>query len=416
MGRPRLPLGMWGKITTTKQPDGRYRARCRFRGLDGKERSAEATAPTRAKAERALIERVKTRIGDRDSALGGDSPLRVLAGLWWDTIEQRAALPTGHKDHLNESTRRDYLRYKNYVLEDCGGLALRECTPSRIHAVIEARAAGAGTIGRMMKRTMVGMFDHAVMLDAMDHNPAQRLKVSAPPAPSTRALTAEEVEVIRHRIRVFEGTAPGAVRRVGRPRRVILGDFFELQLALGARIGEVLALQWDNIRGLDDNGPVMVEISGTLKRRSQAEAKRLNLPAGLYRQGSTKTAAGHRVVSLPGWAVPVLRRLHAARMDGVVWVLATSAGTPLGPSNVRADLHDAMGAGFEWVTPHTLRRTAATAITVATGSAHAASLVLGHASTAITEAAYVERSKVVPDVRGAMEALAPRVTDLKSVG
>lgn len=416
MARPRLDIGEWGKITTTQLPDGRYRARCRFRGIDGKVRPAEALANSKPKAERALKARVQERVGDRDSELGGDTRLKVLAGKWWETVEQRCAA-----GDLNPDTRREYQRYRDRVIDACGELAIRECTPGRLLTAITTSSGDSVRVAAEMKRTLVGMFDYAMDMDAMEHNPAVRLQVGRGRATSPRALTFEEIEQMRALIHAYENSggadAPRADGRGrgGRPRSRYLSDLFDLQLALGCRIGELLALRWDHdVHGLagENGGVVTVEISGTLKHRSTAEAERLGLPAGLYRQANPKTAAGHRVVTVPSFGVVVLRRLAQARGEGVEWVLSTSRGTPLSPSNVRTALRKARGEKFDWVTPHTLRRTTATIISDKTGSAQAASLVLGHASTMITERAYVDRSKIAPDMSRVVEHLAPKVTHL----
>ena len=97
------------------------------------------------------------------------------------------------------------------------------------------------------------------------------------------------------------------------------------------------------------------------------------------------------------------------RAEGVPWVIATSVGTPRSPSNVRTALRKARGDGFDWVTPHSLRRTTGTIIAASTGNSLAASRVLGHASTAITEAAYLDWSRLDTDVSGVVQSLAPKV-------
>lgn len=411
MARPRLEIGEHGNIVTLKQPDGRYLARARFRGIDGKLRDVEAIGATRPKAERALKARVRERVGDRDSELGGDTRLKVLAAKWWETIERKC-----RAGELNADTRREYLRYRDYVIDACGDLALRECTVGRLETAVLEAAGDHKRTGSEMKRTLVGMFDYAVRMNAVDHNPAKDIDAGRVRGKKPRALTLPELEDMRARIHAYETSGgPNAPRAAGkaaggRPRAVYLLDVFNLQLALGCRIGEVLALQWEDIDGLDGDR-VVVSIAGTLKHRSGAEAERLGLPAGLYRQDHPKTEAGIRDVVLPEFAVTILRRLHRDRDETVPWVIATSKGTPRNPSNVRTALRKARGEEYEWVTPHTLRRTTATTIAETTGSAQAASLVLGHASTAITEL-YIDRTKLAGDMSAVVQSLAPKVTYL----
>lgn len=50
---------------------------------------------------------------------------------------------------------------------------------------------------------------------------------------------------------------------------------FDVLLATGARIGEVLALTWDDIHGLDGDGPVTVYIGNRLDKKShRAQGRR----------------------------------------------------------------------------------------------------------------------------------------------
>lgn len=411
MARPRLDVGEHGKITVAEVAPRQYVARCRFRGTDGKMRHAEASGTSKAAAERALKRRVRQRVGDRDSEIGGDTLLRKVAERWWEIVERRV------KDgELNVDTRREYLRYKDQVVELCGDLALRECSVGRLETMVMNAAGDKKRTRSELKRTLVAIFDLAVRLGAIPANIARDMDVGRAPSDATRALTPEELTTMRSRIHTYETTgghkaprAEGKTGKGGRPRAVYLMDVFDLQLAIGCRIGELLALQWDtDVHGLHDD-QTTVTITATLKHRSRADAERLGLPAGLYRQEKPKTDAGMRRVVLPAFAVAILRRLHAERQPGVPWVIATSVGTPRSPSNVRTALRKARGDDFDWVTPHTLRRTTGTIIAATTGNSLATARVLGHASTAITEAAYLDWSHLNTDVSEVVQSLAPKV-------
>ena len=54
MGRPPLPLGTSGAILFATLPNGRVKARVKFRDWDGEVRLVSKTAASRAAAERAL--------------------------------------------------------------------------------------------------------------------------------------------------------------------------------------------------------------------------------------------------------------------------------------------------------------------------------------------------------------------------
>ena len=62
------------------------------------------------------------------------------------------------------------------------------------------------------------------------------------------------------------------------------------------------------------------------------------------------------------------------------------------------------GEDYEWVKPHTLRKTAGTMVAHAMG-VEAAAAMLGHSSTAITERHYIERARIAPDSSAALDAL-----------
>lgn len=114
---------------------------------------------------------------------------------------------------------------------------------------------------------------------------------------------------------------------------------------------------------------------------------------------------------MPSFVVDVLMRRRvdaAASAEG--FVFATSKGTPLDPHNVRTKLRKARGEGFEWVTPHVLRKTVATLVEREAG-VRDSSLLLGHADTGVTGRHYVERLHDAPDVSNILDLLAPSVRD-----
>lgn len=73
---------------------------------------------------------------------------------------------------------------------------------------------------------------------------------------------------------------------------------------------------------------------------------------------------------------------------------------------VRRQLSAAKGPEFGWVTPHTFRKTAATIVNQGF-DVEAAAAQLGHSSSRVTLAHYIQRASQAPDVRSALELLAP---------
>lgn len=156
-------------------------------------------------------------------------------------------------------------------------------------------------------------------------------------------------------------------------------------LTTSGRIGEALAVRVEDLEGDPETGLVLVTLSETLVYDG----------GKLIRQSTAKTSSSTRTVAVPvSVRQMLLLRARATRSpDGLLF--ATRNGTPIAPANWRRTFRAIVaGTPLEWVTPHTLRKTAATKVARELGVA-AASELLGHSTQAITEAAYVERQKRV---------------------
>jgi integrase len=167
-----------------------------------------------------------------------------------------------------------------------------------------------------------------------------------------------------------------------------LPDLTRFMLATGCRIGEALAVTFDEV-DVDDK---LVRIDWTIDRVKGA---------GLQRK-STKTAAGERTLRLPGWAVDmVIRRGDRYGWTGPLFPVPErrkgkhTGGVWRDPSNTSRDLREARDrAGFGWVTSHAFRKTVATVMDEAGMSAREIADQLGHARPSITQDVYMGRRAV----------------------
>lgn len=84
-GRPPLPVGSYGKISTQKFGNG-YQARCRFRDPDGQARLVSATGDTKGAAERNLRVTLADRCASMQNTLTGNSRFATAAEQWFEQI------------------------------------------------------------------------------------------------------------------------------------------------------------------------------------------------------------------------------------------------------------------------------------------------------------------------------------------
>ncbi|QIK75669.1 tyrosine-type recombinase/integrase [Nocardioides piscis] len=392
MGRPRTAIGTFGEFTYVPAPNGRIKARVRFRDDDGQLRLVQATGGTRKSAERALKQKLTRRdrfsAGSRD--LSGDSTFGRLVEVWLADLDLT--------DKLAPSTRALYERnMRQLVMPAFESHTLREINVRKVDQFIKKLASTKSYSTAKQARTVLSLaFGLAVRYDALKENPVRGIARMHKPPSQTMALTLEQVDAIRDAARGWR-RAPGTP---GPPPDGQLEQIIEAMLGTSARIGEVLA-----IRKCDVDvtvSPATVRICGAIVS-----------PAGkpTYRQAHPKTQKSTRVVSVPSFAAEVIRqRLVVVGPEGPDQLLFfTRNGTPLTTNNIRRRLRAVLSeAGIEGVTPHAFRRTVATVLDRASGPDLAAEL-LGHTSSKITKEHYIQPDEAVDPVTAEiLEALAPK--------
>src|SRR6478736_5791832 len=369
MARPPLPLGTWGTITTEKIRDGNYRALTRFRDTDGNTRRVTATGPSKAAAERALRDVLGTRTAPAGELLTAETRLIDLATEWISVLEAEG--------RIEQTTINEYRRVlDNLVLPSVGGLRLRDQSVNR---------------QRKAKVVLGAMLDLAVRHDAIPTNPARGTSRVHRPKQETKALRVEDLVEIRAAVRRWVNSDRPGPKATGD-----MADIIDLMLATGCRIGEVLALRWSDL-DLDGDLPVLT-VSGTIKTETGK---------GTYRKPTPKSDASRRTVVLPRFATELLRvRREFATPNENDAVFATRNGTWHQVVNIERRWRQIrQDTGYEWVTPHTFRKTVATLISEATTS-ELASRQLGHSSSQVTRDHYIAKPPVSADLSELLERLA----------
>lgn len=388
MARPPLPIGTLGTIRTEKLGPNRYCARARYRDHDGKTRDVEATDTTAPAAIRALKVKVRDRVAPNDDEITRETHVSTLAALWLEEIaaEERVSL---------QSISRYEISVRVSIVPALGELRIREASAGRLDKFLRRIAEDRPSAAKSAKVVLGQMFALAVRRNALTTNPIRDTGQLRKPRKRVVALDREQLDDVRSAIRRWQQPTPG---KSGPRPTSDLADIVDLMLATGARIGEILAVRWEDA-DLAAEHPILT-ICGTI---IYIKGK------GFFRQEWTKSDAGYRSVVLPRFAVGMLleRKLTAAA-DPNDAIFPSRRGTWLSPPNVRRQWRAARAeTGLEWVTPHTFRKTVATLIDKEANTDSAAAQ-LGHGSKETTKKHYIVKPALAPDSSAILEQLGGR--------
>ena len=384
MARPKLEIGTFGEVSAAQRPSGRWQAETRFRDLDGVTRPVRANGATSAQAKAALRGKLK----DRQKRNGGtgeltpESTVTDLFELWVQQLraEHAQAVARGAKPTKSSDSIDQYARCaEKVVIPALREVTLRELRPQRVDRFLR----GLSSNSRMAKTILSQACDLAVQYEALDINPTLRAFVPPRAEVDRRTLTPETAIQFRQLVHawIHGGARRGPSRGYDRLRIV------DVLLGTGIRIGEVLALAWDDIHDLETDHATAY-IGWHLDKSSK-------------RVEGRKSGGEPYTLSLHPLAVAALREQRALQIPFDL-VFPTRNGTPQGESNVRRHLREARGEEMDWVVPKTMRKTVATAVYEAAGL-EAAQLQLGHATPETTRRHYVKPLNRAPDNRAALD-------------
>jgi integrase len=385
MVRRALDVGSYGNISYRTLGTRKVRAMCKVRDADGKVRFVTREGTSKANARDRLLEAIADRPGFSGGSITGESTITDAATAWLADVDRKVAEGMGAPN-----TARLYRSaWENHVQPGVGALRLREATVPRMDAfIVGMRTHHEAAITKTARTVLNGLLGYAVRQGALAANPMREVsRVAGSRKRTPRALTAAERE---QWLSAMEADEIAAHRD--------LPDITRWMLATGCRLGEVLAVTFDDIDV--DNKTVAIDWNIV---RVKGE--------GLRRM-STKTVAGERTLELPGWAVDlVIRRGDRFEWSGPLFPVPGRlkgehrwpAGRWRDPSNTSRDLREARErAGFGWVTSHVFRKTVATLLDESGLTAREIADQLGHSRVSITQDTYLGRKSVG---RGAAVAL-----------
>lgn len=388
MSRPPLDVGTYGTIRALEVSPGQWRARAKYRDHDGVTRRVERFATSKGGAERRLREAIRDRLHrDGDEDITPDTTVAALAQVWITEY------PTTTK--ISAQSLEKYQRTIDKIITPgVGGLRVRELTVGKADRFLGAIPSDANA--KWARIILTGMLALAARRDAIPTNPMRDTSKRISDAREVRAMTVEEVEQLRANVAAWSGA-----NTMGPPRGDDLQELLEVLVGTGVRIGEALALRWQDIN-LDADMPTLL-VSGTV----------VLVQGKTFRQDHTKTASGRRMLALPDFVFDALQRQRERDLpadDGLVF--PSARGGVRSPNNVRRQLRQARGEALEWVTPHALRKTTATVVAEVNGT-DAAADQLGHSDGRPAARFYIDSRHRVIDNRNALDRLAPHSGWLK---
>lgn len=382
MPRRKMELGSHGDIRVVKLDKG-ARAFTRVRDMDGVSRQVSATGTSKEDAKRNLGKALEARFGGRGGEVRPDTTLDKLGEVWLRKLRSSAK--------VEESTIDTYEWAVGVIKTHKGGLEVRELTFAVVDDFIEELHEKSPATARMVRTVLGRMLSLALKSQVIASNPVRSLDPLSRTKKDVTALEVEDIAVLRKLVREWQcRPGPG-------PRDTELGHIVDMLLGTGCRIGEVLAFCWADV---DFEGGT-VTVNATVRH---IKGK------GVVRNPKPKSDASRRTLRLPVFALEMLAsRVEQADVDLSAPVFPGRGGVWRNPSSVRTQWRQVRaGTGYEWVKPHTFRKTVATLVDQAEGS-QSASEQLGHTSDAVTKKHYIARARVAPDVTPVLDQLAPSV-------
>jgi integrase len=309
-----------------------------------------------------------------------------LIEIYVQTIQDRSDLKAQTISRYKQSA-------EGAILTAFRGVAVSEMTAGQIRRFLDSLIKGNRiSEARNCRVVLRAILRLAAADNAISRNPFAEADIRMPTATKkARALTAGELVDLRRLISEHR-TAPGAM---GPRPSTDLPDLVNVMLGLGMRISETLALRTEDLR-LSPDGGVRVTVSGTIIYEPGT---------GALRQSTTKSGRV-RAFDAPLWVAEILRRRSEQSVSGLLW--ESRNGRPLQQQNLSRTLRSALSkSDLQWVTSHTLRKTAGTEIAIRSGVSLATE-VLGHSSDHVTRSIYIDRDQIVSDLTTATANLSPK--------
>ncbi len=376
--RLRLGYGERGEVFYSQTGDS-ITAFVNFRDHTGRKRRRKAVGRSRAEARRRVLGAYEDALRAGGGAWTPRTRLDVAADRWLATVDELVV--RGRRSPTTAELYRRVVRV--HVRPELGHVRLAELTTARVDDFLQARLRrDSYAVAKLCRTVLSGICAWLVRQDALRSNPVRETTpLEGGVGGTARALTASE---LRRWLAILDGDEY-AVRKD-------LPDLTRFLLGTGVRLGEALGVCWSDVN-LDAG---VVSIERTVVRIAGQ---------GLVAK-APKSRTSTRVLLLPGWCVDLLRqRRGRSRGDGPIF--PDALGGFRDRNNVERDYRLVrVGTAFEWVVPHTYRKTVATLLDGGGLSARFIADQLGHSRVSMTQDFYLGRRAVDASVATALDGLA----------
>jgi integrase len=340
------------EFQTPQGPARRIKYRVRIANGSWLQKS-ETVHGSSKKAARAVLDQRIREAQNRPIEAVDFTVQHCLDSLWWPYLDRK---------HVKPSTKRSYeCELRVHILPALGAMRISDVAPLHIEKLIQLRLEGGSSPKTV--RNLVGLLQSIFSL-AVDNDLIPRSPVRSRHKP--RVIRSEKPVWTPEQLRLIVESVPTAHR-----------SLFQCAMLTGARLGEVLGLQWKHI-DLDVQ---------TLEIRQALWEGELVPP---------KTEGSVRVIYFgPSLLSALMAQKHNSNHNGPDhFVFCKEDGSPLNPDVLRRDVLyptlDRLGiarnrraAGF-----HTFRHSAATIINQKTGNLKLVQKLLGHSNLSTTADVY----------------------------
>ena len=297
---------------------------------------------------------------------------------------------------LKRSTYDNYLSLMNtFIVPKIGDIRLDKLTRNIVHGLyteMTDQGFSASTVHNIHK-ILHGSLEQAVAEGIVSINPCYKLPLPKLPAQNEKPLTDEEIEKLTSALR--ENSYDNGIL---------------FMLNSGMRVGEMLALKWDDINF--DEG--YISVSKTIKRVTRTGIKGESGTKTELAFESPKTENSNRLIPISSALAAVLskqqsyirtaRALSSDAFKDNGFIFSAENGSPIDPRNFSRHLESVCTrAGIRKLHSHIFRHTFISIAVKNKVDPRLLKRIVGHANVSMTDSIYTHLD--VDDLRESMEKI-----------